>query len=206
LNFTTQNPDSFQINSFSDQSGRFADVLPKIIYTHELTPIPEFTYQDTVRTISFTNTSQNSDNYVWDFGDGNTSTEFEPVHQYEEDGTYLVTLTGENQSCDNQTYSTDIIINTISVLNIGSDNFVKISPNPFFNQLNAQFISPRNQTAEIEIFNQTGIRIYRSTVSLTCGENNFTIKFPEKPNQGIYFAKISSGTDVQIIKLINMNR
>ncbi len=31
--------------------------------------------------------------YHWDFGDGQTSTEKEPVHQYKMPGTYLVTLT-----------------------------------------------------------------------------------------------------------------
>lgn len=44
-------------------------------------------------TVSFNNTSVNADSYLWDFGDGNTSTEANPVHTYETDGTYDVTLT-----------------------------------------------------------------------------------------------------------------
>jgi PKD repeat protein len=33
---------------------------------------------------------------LWDFGDGSTSTEQNPVHTYAEDGTYVVTLTVSN--------------------------------------------------------------------------------------------------------------
>lgn len=42
--------------------------------------------------VIFTNESLYGDNYFWDFGDGETSTEFEPTHFYEEPGVYTVTL------------------------------------------------------------------------------------------------------------------
>ncbi len=42
--------------------------------------------------IYFVNLSIGGENYFWDFGDGNTSTEFEPAHTYEETGVYDVTL------------------------------------------------------------------------------------------------------------------
>ncbi len=43
--------------------------------------------------VSFTNTSLNATGYLWDFGNGNTSTEENPVETYTEDGVYDVTLT-----------------------------------------------------------------------------------------------------------------
>lgn len=51
-------------------------------------------------TVTFNNTSLNADNYNWDFGDGNTSIEENPVHTYAADGSYDVTLTatGPGQS------------------------------------------------------------------------------------------------------------
>lgn len=42
--------------------------------------------------ISFINNSLGGNDYFWDFGDGNTSTMFEPTHSYGTAGTYLVTL------------------------------------------------------------------------------------------------------------------
>jgi len=45
---------------------------------------------------TFTNMSIASDSYVWDFGDGRTSTETSPVHTYDSSGIYTVTLTAYN--------------------------------------------------------------------------------------------------------------
>ena len=40
----------------------------------------------------FNNLSQGGDQYFWDFGDGNTSTQFSPSHSYQDTGHYEVTL------------------------------------------------------------------------------------------------------------------
>jgi len=42
--------------------------------------------------IYFSNQSQRANTYFWDFGDGTTSTEEEPVHQYAEEGAYDIML------------------------------------------------------------------------------------------------------------------
>ncbi len=43
--------------------------------------------------VAFTALAHNADTYLWDFGDGNTSNEPNPVHIYENGGYYSVTLT-----------------------------------------------------------------------------------------------------------------
>ncbi len=43
-------------------------------------------------TVHFFNTSTGGFDYYWDFGDGNSSTEFEPVHTYADTGIYEVKL------------------------------------------------------------------------------------------------------------------
>ncbi|MDQ3536742.1 MAG: PKD domain-containing protein [Bacteroidota bacterium] len=48
------------------------------------------------------NTSINAVTYLWDFGDGTTSTEFEPTHIYKEVGVYDISLTVTNiDGCSN---------------------------------------------------------------------------------------------------------
>lgn len=56
-------------------------------------PTAVFTYEADDTTVTFTNTSERGASYEWDFGDGNTSTEENPVHTYAEPGEYSVTLT-----------------------------------------------------------------------------------------------------------------
>lgn len=45
---------------------------------------------------TFTNQSQGAIAYLWEFGDGNTSSEEHPVHEYNRSGTYQVCLTATN--------------------------------------------------------------------------------------------------------------
>jgi len=53
-----------------------------------------------LNTFNFQDLSMGSDlEYNWDFGDGNTSTEMNPMHTYAEPGTYTVTLSVSNDSC-----------------------------------------------------------------------------------------------------------
>jgi subtilisin family serine protease len=65
--------------------------------TNNAAPTASFTYACTDLTCSFTDTSSDSDGTIagrsWAFGDGTTSTDTNPSHTYEADGTYTVTLT-----------------------------------------------------------------------------------------------------------------
>jgi PKD repeat protein len=56
----------------------------------------DYTVEDFV--VTFVNKSQDATSYSWDFGDGNTSTEENPVHTYAAEGSYEVVLTGTSGS------------------------------------------------------------------------------------------------------------
>ncbi|HDY88952.1 MAG TPA: PKD domain-containing protein, partial [bacterium] len=50
--------------------------------------------------ISFVNTSVNADYWVWDFGDGNTSSQQNPVHSYSNPGNYtIIQIAGNFFNC-----------------------------------------------------------------------------------------------------------
>lgn len=54
-------------------------------------------------TVSFTDSSTgNPKRWLWDFGDGSTSTEQNPVHTYTLEGTYTVTLTVDNAATESK--------------------------------------------------------------------------------------------------------
>ena len=60
--------------------------------------------------VTFTNTSTGGQNFTWDFGDGNTSTEVSPTHQYMTPGTYTVRLTATDNFTCNPTDDTSMVI------------------------------------------------------------------------------------------------
>jgi len=79
-------------------------------------PIADFTFSPTSPTtsdtIQFTDTSVDPDGFVvswlWDFDDGNTSTQENPTHKYSTAGTYNVSLTVTDN--DGKTNSTEVMI------------------------------------------------------------------------------------------------
>lgn len=65
--------------------------------------------------VSFTNLSINADNFLWEFGDGETSTVDNPAHQYDEGGTFLVKLVASKNSCPD---TSERLIEIMSLKNI----------------------------------------------------------------------------------------
>lgn len=59
-------------------------------------PHADFTYDIDNFNVQFTNQSVNAESYSWDFGDGTSSTEMNPLHIYNHSGPYTVCLTVRN--------------------------------------------------------------------------------------------------------------
>ena len=81
---------------FKDTLGRWSVVLTDTIEKIAL-PIADFSYSATVycdsTEITFENNSIDGDEYLWDFGDGNTSNLVNPTHMFYTPNTYQVSLT-----------------------------------------------------------------------------------------------------------------
>jgi PKD repeat protein len=95
----------------------------------EETPVASFQFeveQENFRTVRFTNFSQNATAYAWDFGDGNTSSEENPIHTFEQAGNYSVSLVASNASGQSSTtFSREIEIvdpNSALALLAGSES------------------------------------------------------------------------------------
>lgn len=69
-----------------------------------------YTLNSNTGTIEFINISENANNYMWNFGDGNTSTEINPIKTYET-GEYTVTLKATNVSGASATFEDTVYIN-----------------------------------------------------------------------------------------------
>jgi len=78
---------------FQDKYGFWSSVYSQNFYR----PVEiGFTHIVGLSEVTFTNTSIYADTYLWDFGDGTTSTQVNPLHTYEEAGAYPVKLIASN--------------------------------------------------------------------------------------------------------------
>ena len=77
-------------------------------------PGANFSYassSDDFRTVNFSNLSSEATNFIWNFGDGNTSTDKDPSFTFEAgEGTYPVTLTATDGNGITGTTSIDVLV------------------------------------------------------------------------------------------------
>lgn len=140
----------------------------KIIKIEPVETKPEFSFTPSLDTlsmydkISFTNHSTYSYSYLWDFGDGVTSTDINPTHAYTNVGDYIVKLTAIN---DNSSQSTEKKINISDIrvlpyrvidIDFENDGVIDLS----FYPLNYQL------TKKLSIINLNGYEIFADTTSI----------------------------------------
>ena len=79
---------------FCTSDNPYEDKRPRleIIYEDCQGPLPSYEHSAEDLKVEFENTSQYGISYLWDFGDGNTSTEKNPVYEYSDYGDYEVCL------------------------------------------------------------------------------------------------------------------
>ena len=109
-------------------------------------------------TVQFTtNNPEYVNSLKWNFGDGNVSTETNPIHQYTANGDYIVTLTVYN-NCDSTDYTMAIHVDvTTGITKIESDN-IKLNayPNPAKEYYNIEIKDPSTFIETINVYNLLG--------------------------------------------------
>jgi len=110
--------------------------------------------------VAFSNVSTGATNYSWDFGDGNTSTDINPVDVYTNVGTYSVTLTAIGPDGTNTLTLTNYIV-TVSPPPLQLGNFVALANGGFgFTARNSDgTLITANQESQIEIFAATDLTL-----------------------------------------------
>ncbi len=109
-------------------------------------------------TVTFSNLSENSTNYLWDFGDGNNSSDENPYHVYTLPGVYIVELVASNDQCTD-TYQVVIQVQEV-IISVEESEFTK-GINLFYynNELQIQFDFNAAYNVTIDGYNTLGQRI-----------------------------------------------
>lgn len=135
--------------------------------------------------------------YLWDFGDGSTSTLTNPQHTYTTPGTYVVTVIVSGP-CGNDTLEITITP-AVSLENHNIDLGLSIYPNP----TNDVFVIESNTTqiiSQIKIIDILGKTVYidgkASSLPLSISTKSLNLQ------TGIYFIEISSQNITNTFKLI----
>ncbi len=118
-------------------------------------------------TINFTNQSSGGISYLWDFGDGGTSTNFNPQHYYSIIGNYIITLITTNQyGCTDTSHIAttsdgDIVFPNVFTPNANGSNGGTYDPWNTNNYVFFPFIAPVTEY-KLQIFNRWGELIFES--------------------------------------------
>lgn len=153
-------------------------------------PVAGFTWGQAGLIISFSNTSQNAINYSWDFGDGNTSTETNPVHTYAADGTYIVSLTSASEMCGNDVFTETLVLNTIGISEPESATFLQVFPNPSNGNFNIRAAFDLKDVT-VKLYNLQGKLIIETNEGSVSQDHAINISI-ENLSAGMYFLDISS--------------
>ena len=131
---------------------------------------------------AFNNYSTYSEAYSWDFGNGQSSTEMDPICTYTAQGDYTISLVASNNNCANDTVTYYEYIHVLLPLGVSetADNAILIYPNPVKEILHIK----SNSINGVVIFNAEGIKVenYRIT--------NNQVDCSELP-RGTYLLQIS---------------
>jgi len=188
----TQNPTGFYYFFYDweiEGEKCVSNRLPVNIFINYDKPIPSFNYTLNNLNVSFTNTTINGGlNYFWDFGDGNTSTDKNPIHNYPAYASYIVKLISNN-SCGTDSISSTInIIQSVETFDKFNDKIL-LFPNPAYNLINIKFNSDKSCLAKLKLTDVFGRDIIQRELFINIENESFQIDITNL-SKGIYFISV----------------
>jgi PKD repeat protein len=169
------------LDSLSTWKLTHPDSLANVSVSYQINQAPA-TYQ-------FSSNASLITNYNWNFGDGVTSTEANPLHTFTANGTYTVQLIGEGP-CGIDTSTVQIIVNIAN----NQELFKKINVIALGN--NTFKISGVKTSDEYKIFDFTGRAVSFEKINESENESIFRLT-----NSGIFFLNFTAETEQMTIKL-----
>jgi PKD repeat protein len=159
-------------------------------------------------------------NYLWDFGDGTTSTLSNPTHDYAGTGPYVICLTVSNDSCKGIYCDTLDLSDTVHHLLPGKFHVTVVDkttgikkhdihkatlsnyPNPFTGTTTITYSIFNSSGVELEVYNLLGVKVAAIEAgSKTPG--NYTLEWgAQHLQEGIYLLQLKANDQLTTKKII----
>ena len=145
-------------------------------------PIADFSFTQNGTEVTFNNNSTFADSFQWIFGDGEVSTDANPIHTFPNNNTFTIQLIA-NKCGIADTTTVDVSIDVVASNNI-SKTEIKIFPNPIEDLITINGIPENSTIMIVDASGKEWNQINNQTESV-----RFSLS---KLNQGIYFIKIQN--------------
>ncbi len=170
--------------------GNFADATSIADFTINILYMPDLSGS----TLTIDNNTTNATSHLWDFGDGQTSTDEDPTHTYSSSGIYEVTYIASND-CLSDTAVNNFVITSLDELE--NDLGVNVYPNPA-NELCVVSCELCDEESLIEVFDAAGRIIYSTAFTANC------ILPTANWQAGVYIIRIVNDDSVLMKRVVKM--
>jgi len=145
--------------------------------------------------VTCTNNSTNANGYFWSFGEGATSSDDNPWHQYTQEGDYTITLIGVNNACPNDTATQVIHVHDDLSVSEADLSSVLLYPNPSTGIVTIS--SPKAELNDLKVYDEFG----KLVVEQRLDQKENKVDLGRFAN-GSYMFRISEKTGKEILRQI----
>ena len=191
------------IDSMLDECGDLCTLSP---------PAALFDFEIDGNTVTFFDFSEIAsegwiiESWAWDFGDGNTSSEQYPVHTYENEGTYQVSLVVTTDiGTESVPFVADIQIGTLNISdnNLPEDfGLIKNYPNPFNPNTTIEYYLGESGMVTMSVYDVNGRLIDSIVNTYQVSGKHSIIWQPNNISSGMYYINLVQGMNIDKMKLM----
>jgi FOG: PKD repeat len=144
------------------------------------------------QSVTFTDKSEKPDTWEWDFGDGNTSTEQNPIHTYTEEGEYTVTLKVTNTKYNTSDTHTKLVAIEVASVDFTTGTPSDCTPYAITFEDASSFSGDGNITAWLWDFGNGNTSTLQNPVHTYTDSGDYSVSLTISTSTGCNFTKTRS--------------
>ncbi len=177
-----------------------SDTSKKIVQIKKLA-LANFSMVKNGLTVTCTNKSTDATSYLWEFGDGTSSIEENPIHVFPKNGTYNVTLTASNDCGKVQSKRPISVAASVAVEELFDVSEAGVFPNPNKGIFDLIIDNQSLNEMEYTLTDVLGKVILTKKTNLPLGKNTIPIE-NKTLSAGLYFLQLNAKNKQTTLKVV----